>query len=55
MSPVADMDEGREVGDLNALLRSVDGEDNACMKKRGPVGDLNAVSPAIEKAWIDRI
>jgi hypothetical protein len=32
----------------------MDGEDNAGMKKKGPGGDLNAVSPAIERAWIDR-
>ncbi len=32
----------------------MDGEDNACMKKRGPGGDLNAVSPVIERAWINR-
>ncbi len=34
-------------GDLNALIPSEDGEDNACMKKRRSGGDLNAVSPAI--------
>ncbi len=48
------MGEGRRFGNLNALLLSVDKEDNAGMKKRGPGGDLNAVPPVIERAWIDR-
>ncbi len=50
----AGMGAGRQVGDLNALLPSVDGKENAGRKKRGPGGDLNAVSTAIERAWIDK-
>jgi hypothetical protein len=52
------MGEGRQVGDLNALLPAEDGEDNVCMKKRK--GDKVAIStpchnsPAIERARIDR-